>query len=95
MAEWISREDIDRIIDGLSADDIIEAVGEGRTASAKVAGAAFNHSAERLGFGEKATTRVSLQDFQYMANRIGEVVNLDSPLPAGTGALQDSADTGA
>ena len=96
MPDWLTREDIDAVLEQLSADDVIEAIGDGRQAGARIAGEVFNQGAERLGLanGSKATARVKISDFQYLANRIGEVVNVDSPLPTGTGDLPPSADTG-
>jgi hypothetical protein len=95
--EWLSRQEIDQIADNISADDLIEGMdgtGTQQQQGTRMVRTAFNRAAARLGI-EQATTRVRASDFKYLADRIGEVVNIDSPLSESTEALLVSADTGA
>lgn len=95
--DWMTRQDIDRILDHLSADDLIEAMVPGEAASAAMPMRAFNRAALRLGAATEdapASSRVKASDFQYLVKSIGEVINVDSPLPASTAALLDSAVSG-
>lgn len=91
--DWLTREEIDEVIGGLSADDLIEATSAG-VRDAKIAGVAFNRSAARNGKGEDATQRVKAGDFVYLATAIGGVINVDAPLSADTQDSQGSAVTG-
>jgi hypothetical protein len=94
--DWLTRTDIDRILDTLSADDLMQALASDQADNLKVL-QAFNRAAERMGAGteaEPATTRVKAQDLTYLATRIGEVINVDSPLSGSTVSLLDSAATG-
>jgi hypothetical protein len=96
--DWLTRQDVDRILDHLSADDLIEAMVPGEEAGAKMPMRAFNRAALRLGVGtdtEPATQRVRPGDLKYLMERIGEVINIDSPLSESTGDLLASATTGA
>lgn len=84
--QWLTREQIDSVIESMSASDLIDALGDGKTVQGpKMAGDAFNAAAARLGFsnGTPATEHVRVGDFSYLAGRIGEVVNSDSPLSEG------------
>ena len=84
--EWLSREQIDSVIDGMSAADLIDALGDGEKVNgSKMAGDAFNAAAARLGMsnGTPATEHVSMKDFAYLAAAIGEAVNTESPLSEG------------
>jgi hypothetical protein len=94
--EWLSRQEIDQIADNISADDLIEGMdgtGTQQQQGTRMVRTAFNGAGARLGI-EQATTRVRASDFKYLADRIGEVVNIDSPLSESTEALLVSADTG-
>jgi len=96
--DWLTRQDVDRILDHLSADDLIEAMIPGEEQSAKMPMRSFNRAALRLGVGtdsEPATQRVRPGDLKYLMERIGEVINIDSPLSESTGDLLASATTGA
>jgi len=96
--DWLTRQDVDRILDHLSADDLIEAMVPGEEQSARMPIRAFNRAALRLGVGteeEKASQRIRPGDLQYLITRIGEVVNIDSPLSESTVGLLDSVTTGA
>lgn len=94
--DWLSREDIDRVLDTLSADDLIEATDAGAGKGAKIAGLAFHQAAVRvLGpYEGRYTERVKAADFSYLANRISGEVNIDSPLSESTSALLDSEEPG-
>jgi hypothetical protein len=96
--DWLTREDIDRVLDTLSADDLIEATDAGAGKGARIAGLAFHQAAVRvlgpLPDGEKYTQRVRAGDFQYLANRISGEVNIDSPLSESTSALLSSEEPG-
>jgi hypothetical protein len=96
--EWLTRQDVDRILEHLSADDLIEAMVPGEEQSAKMPIRAFNRAAARIGAGtdeDKASQRIRPGDLKYLIERIGEVVNIDSPLSESTGGLLASATTGA
>lgn len=92
--DWLTREDIDQVLDNLSAADVIEAIGDGKRAGAAVAGFAFNEAASRLGHGDNATSRVRVRDFQYLSEQMGEVMNVGGPKSEQSPDSQDSADTG-
>lgn len=94
--DWLTREDIDRVLDALSADDLIEAADVAGGQGARTAAAAFNSAADRvLGKEEhRWTTRVRASDFRYLATAIGEAVNIDSPLSESTSGLLDSLEPG-
>jgi hypothetical protein len=93
---WLSRDELQQIIDSLSADDLIEATAskgteDGGMLLLKVS---FNRAAARAGFGEDATQHVRAADFQYLAKTLGGVVNAESPLSEGTEDLLASAASG-
>jgi hypothetical protein len=99
MAEqkWLTRAEIDAVLEGLSAGDLVEAMDGVTDQTAKMPVRAFDLAAARQGLtgkGEKASTRVRATDFRYLAAAIGEAVNVESPLSEGTAALLDSADSG-
>jgi hypothetical protein len=93
---WLSREQIDSVIDTISAGDLIEALDTAGSSKVKMPMLAFDTAAARMGLsnGTPATAHVSAADFVYLAKRIGEVINVDSPLSSDTSALLDSAATG-
>lgn len=81
--QWLTTEQIDQVIAAMSAADLIAAMGNGeKLEGAAMAGAAFDNAAARIGLsnGTPATQHVSMKDFAYLAQRIGEAVNVDSPL---------------
>ena len=92
---WLTREQIDEVVAGMSAADLITATGEGRK-DAAVAGAAFDAAAARMGLsnGTPATESVHAYDFQYLATAIGEAINVDSPLSEATSDSPGFADAG-
>lgn len=94
-AEWLDRATIDKVVEGMSTADLIEASGE--TISAKQAGVAFNAAAKRQGIsnGTPATQSVRARDFLYLAEKMGEIMGPDSPKSDDTEDSPDSADSGA
>ena len=94
VTDWLTREQIDGVIQQLSADDLIESgVGDPGTSGTKAVRNAFNLAAERAGIPE-AAKRIRIQDFRYWSEAMGGAVNIDSPLSEGTEGLLVSADTG-
>lgn len=84
--EWLTREQIDQVIDSMSAADLINALGDGTEIQGpKMAGAAFDSAAARLGIsnGTPASAQVRMADFKYLAESITKAVNTDSPLSEG------------
>ena len=98
QAQWLTREDVDSVIDAMSAADLIDALGDRDTANPgpKMAGDAFDAAAARIGMsnGTPAMANVRMRDFQYLANRISEAMSTAGPLSEGPTDLQDSATTG-
>lgn len=88
--DWFTREQIDEIIAGISAADLLEAIGDGSgLKGARMLGIAFDSAATRAGFsnnGSTATAHVRASDFKYLADTLGKVVSVDSPLPEDTPA---------
>lgn len=83
--EWLSRETIDRVIEGMSAGDLVESMGEHGGDSVQMPTGAFNRAAARMGVsnGTPATDHIHASDFRYLGESIGKAVNLDSPLSEG------------
>lgn len=95
MAERLSREQIDQVLEAMSGADLIEHIGDG-TKGAKVAGDAFDATAARIGVtnGTRAMTLVGLADFGYLVKQLQEVMSLEGPKPQSPESLPDSANTG-
>lgn len=93
--QWLSRAQIDEVIAGLSAADLIEATSDGRK-DAQVAGAAFDSAAKRmeLSNGTPATEHVRAADFSYLASAIGAALDVDSPKSEATSNSPDSVAAG-
>lgn len=99
-ANWLTREQIDAVIAGMSAADLIDAMGdEERIKGTRMMGAAFDSAAARLGLpedkdnGSSASHHIALADFQYMAQALGRAVNIESPLSERQEPLPASAAT--
>lgn len=96
--QWLTREDIDRVIDNLSADDLIESGLAGADAADAVAAGAkaFNAAAARIGLsnGSNATAHMRASDLQYFASALKGAVDIDSPKPETLDPLQTSASSG-
>lgn len=97
--DWLTQDEIQAVLDQLSADDLIEAMDAGGEGGGpKVAAIAFNQAANRLR-GEpesgKWTERIRANDLKYFAGQIREAINIDSPLSDETSELLDSQEPGA
>lgn len=95
---WLTREDIDKITGDMSAADMLDAIEDEqgkRQSGTKMIRSAFDSAAEAQGYGEKATTRVPVSEFRYLSERLGGVINIESPLSPATSDSLDSAATGA
>lgn len=93
---FLTRQQIDQVIGGLSAGDLIEAMGDSDTIKGtRMIGIAFDSAAARLGIsnGVSGTHLVSVSDFKYMAEKLRDAVNIDSPLSEGQEASPLSAAT--
>lgn len=93
---WLTREEIDQVVAGLSAGDLIEAMGDSDTIKGtRMIGIAFDAAAARLGMtnGVSGVQRVKVSDFKYMAEQLGAAVNLDGPLSERQQDLPPSAVT--
>lgn len=79
--EWLTREQIDQVIEQMSAGDLIKSMESG-SEGVGMPIRAFDSAAARLGIsnGKPASDSVRMQDFKYLADAIGEAVNIDSPL---------------
>lgn len=96
MAERLTREQIDTVLEGMTGADLIEHIGDGQTGGAKIAGNAFDSAAARMGItnGVRAMELVGVADFQYLVTKLTEVMALDSPKAEQEASSQDSANTG-
>jgi len=97
--EWLTRDDIDRVVANLSAEDLIDSgiTGTDDKAEATRAGArAFNASAERLGLsnGTPAMAHVRGSDLMYFANALKESLDIDGPKSDDTEDSPPSVSTG-
>jgi hypothetical protein len=93
----LMREDIDAVVSGMSAGDMLEATEDEtgkRRSGTKMLRTAFDAAAERAGYGVNATERVPVALFRYYAESMGGAVNVESPLSSDTSDLLDSAATG-
>lgn len=97
VVDWLTRQDIDQILDSMSADALIEGMEDGKAKGASLMRNAFNVAASTAGYESNGRTpfqRVRVTDLKYVSERIGEAVNIESPLSEGTEGLLDSADSG-
>jgi hypothetical protein len=79
---FLTREQIDSILDGMTARDIFAAMPEDPGSQAKgseIAGNTFEKAAERQGHGTEALDRVRPADAVYLAGALGEVFTLAGP----------------
>ena len=93
---FLTREQIDQVIGGLSAGDLIEAMGDSDTIrGTRMIGVAFDSAAARLGIsnGVSGVNLVHVSDFKYMAEKLSGAVNIDSPLSEGQEHSPTSAAT--
>ena len=93
--KWLTREQIDEVIAGMSARDLIDA-SAGDISNGERAGMAFDSAAKRLGLsnGTPATASVKASDFLYLGQMMNEVMGNDSPKSQGGEDSPDSAATG-
>lgn len=84
---WLSREQIDAVIEGMSAADLVAAMGlfDSQKQSTQWAMAAFDLAAARqeASNGTAASEHVRLADFAYLAQAVGEAINIEAPLSEG------------
>jgi len=80
--DWLTREQIDSVIESMSAGDLVKALSEHGDGNAQMPVAAFDAAAARTGVsnGSAASDHVHASDLRYLGEKIGEAVNVDSPL---------------
>ncbi len=97
-AKKLTRAQVKKIVDGMSARDMIETMPEDadgqRLNGKKYVGAIFDAAAERQGYGEKALDRVGIGDGQYLSELLAGALNAGSPKADDTGESPASAATG-
>ena len=81
---WLTREDIDKAIANLSADDLIEsglAGNQDASESVKAGARAFNLAAARIGLsnGTPATQHMHATDLGYFAEALKSAMDIDGP----------------
>lgn len=85
--EWLTREQIDRVIESMSAADLVSAMEkfDAQKQATQWAMAAFDSAGLRLGMsnGSPTSEHVRMQDFSYLAGKVSEVVNVENPLSEG------------
>ena len=93
---WLTRREIDLVIESMTAGDLVKALSEHGDGNAQMPVAAFDSSAKRLGLtnGSAASDHVRASDLRYLGEKIGEAVNVDSPLSPRQEDSQPSAITG-
>ena len=93
--QWLSRADIDSVLDQLSADDVIESLAED-VPPVKLPMLIFNRAAARQGVsnGTPASQHIRIADMRYMTAEVGKATSLNNPKSEDTDPSQDSADTG-
>lgn len=95
---FLTREQIDSILEAMTARDIFAAMPSGRNtgeiAGGEIAGNTFEKAAERQGHGPLALDRVKPRDAVYLAQELGEVFGTATPKGDSTEPLPDSFDTG-
>ena len=77
---FLSREEIDSILQGMTARDLFSAMpSQGEVSGAETAGKTFESAAERQGYGAGALDRVKISDAAYLSEELGGVLSADSP----------------
>lgn len=96
-ATWLDRETIAKVVDNMSAADLVKGSSDAAGISAaERAEASFNAAAARQGVtnGVAAMELVHARDFVYLSEQMAEVIGANSPKSdSGTDSL-DSAATG-
>lgn len=92
---WLTRPEIQDIIDRMSAADLVRATDDG-ISSGERAEIIFNRATERLGRsnGVAGMEMVKASDFPWLAEKLGEVMTPDSPKADSGQASPDSAASG-
>lgn len=97
-AKKLTRSVLKKIVDGMSARDMIETMPENelgqRLEGRQYVGAIFDAAAERQGYGQKALDRVGIGDAQYLSELLAGALNAGGPKADDTGESPSSADTG-
>lgn len=98
-SDWLTREDIDRVIGAMSADDLIESGLAGidnAKESVKAGAVAFNLAAARIGLsnGTPATSHMRASDLTYFANALKGSMDVDGPKSEASEDSLPSADSG-
>jgi hypothetical protein len=97
MANFLTREQIEQIVDSMTARDLFNAFPDQATPDlrgADTAGKAFEAAAERQGHGAGALDRVKPADAVLLANRLSEVFDVGGPKAKGGASSPRSAGTG-
>lgn len=89
----LTRADQGKIVDGLSAGDVIRVTGTDGKPN-EMAEQIFNRGASRQGYGEDALDRVPISDTQFLSGLLSEALNLGGPKAEGTDQSRASAVTG-
>lgn len=95
-SNFLSREQIDSILEGMTARDIFAAMPSGTESpqGANIAGEAFERAAERQGHGKETLDRVRAKDSMYLASALSEAFAVTGPKDdtAGSPPSPDSGD---
>jgi hypothetical protein len=95
----LSREDVQKIVDAMSARDMFQSTLGTESLSETERGLSmseriFDKAAARLGYGEKALDRVGLSDGAWLMEQLAESLNMGGKEAGGTEGSPDSSDTG-
>lgn len=96
MANWLTRAELDQILDGMTGRDVFAAVpnGESEIAGTEIASNVFEGAAVRQGYGEGALDRVKPADAMYLAGKLAEVFQQTGPKGKRTARSQASPASG-
>lgn len=87
--EWLTREQIDQVVEAISAEDLIESgiadAGKDNGKAVKAAKEAFNSAAAFIGVsnGTPASRHIRPADLTYWTSAISAAVNVGSPKAKG------------
>jgi hypothetical protein len=87
----LTRADLEKIVNAMSAGDVFRAQGAPEEQKAMVI---FNSAASRLDYGDNAVDRVPIADTAYLGEQLQEALNMGGPKAEDTEASPVSADTG-
>jgi hypothetical protein len=96
---FLNREDLEKIIEAMTARDIFNAMPSGTEGTeqlqgAQVAGKAFEGAAERQGYGKEVLDRIRPVDAVFLAQELQEVLTVGSPKADSGESLPASPDSG-